>query len=192
MKIYFTAAISQLENYGSQYTTIIKTLEKEGHIVQHEQVTGKTMSQLEVQSDEDRVKYYRQALRWLTQADVVVVEGSFPSTLNIGHEITLALSKGKPVIVFYKKGKNSFFLDGLNSERLFLSEYTDENLAEVVKESLEYAKDQADTRFNFFITPSLGHYLDWISNYKKVPRSVYLRQLIEEDQVKNKALYEKS
>jgi len=190
MKIYFTAAISQLDQFGAQYATIIKTLEKEGHVVQSEQITKKSMDMLRVQSDEDRVKYYRQALRWLTQADVVVVEGSFPSTLNIGHEITLALGKGKPVIVFYKKGRNSFFLDGLNSERLFLAEYSDENLAEIVRESLEYAKDQADTRFNFFITPSLSHYLDWISNYKKVPRSVYLRRLIEEDREAHRVLYE--
>lgn len=192
MKIYFTAAISQKDQYGSYYQTIIHTLEKEGHVVQHEQVTKKTMAELEVQTDDDRVKYYRQAMRWLTQADVVVVEGSFPSTLNIGHEITLALGKGKPVIVLYKKGKNSFFLDGLNSEKLFLSEYTDENLAEMVKDSLDYAKDQTDTRFNFFITPSLSHYLDWIANYKKIPRSVYLRRLIEEDREKHRELYEGS
>jgi len=192
MKIYFTAAITQKDQLGEDYLRIIKILQKEGHSVQHEHITSTSMTTLIEESDEERLNYYRQALKWINQADIVVVEGSFPSTLNIGHEITISLNKGKPVIVFYKKGRDSFFLHGLDSEKLLLAEYTEDNLEEVVRSNIDYDKDQSDTRFNFFISPSLSHYLDWVSTNKKIPRSVYLRQLIEEDREKNREQYDLS
>ena len=47
------------------------------------------------------------------------------------------------MIVFYKKGKNSFLLEGLNSERLFLSEYTDENFNEYnYEDELDSSEDE--------------------------------------------------
>ncbi len=190
MKIYFTAAITQKAQFGNFYESIVKALENDGHQVQHDHITEGSLDLIKEQTNEELVGYYRQAVKWITQCDVMVAEASFPSTLNIGHEITLALEKGKPVVVFYKKGFNSFFLSGLNSDKLFLMEYTEENLSQTVRDSVEYAKDQSDTRFNFFISPSLSNYLDWVSNTKKVPRSVYLRQLIEDDREKNQAYYD--
>jgi hypothetical protein len=190
MKVYFTAAIAQKPVFGPIYDRIIKVLEEQNHQVQHDHITKTTLDDIKTLNDDDLVAHYRKVLKWVTQADIVVVEASFPSTLNIGHEITLALEKGKPVVVLFKKGYSSFFLNGLNSDKLFLVEYTEETLKEVVKESIEYAKDQADTRFNFFISPRHVAYLDHIAKTKKVPRSVYLRQLIEADRAQHQDEYE--
>lgn len=190
MKIYFTASIAQKSQFGENYEKIIETLLNLGHHVQYEHITGKKIIDIAAQSEEELNKYYKQVVKWITDADVMVAEASFPSTLNIGHEISLSLDKSKPVIVFFKKGYDSFFLRGLNSDKLFLLEYTEDNLKEVVRTGIDFAKDQADTRFNFFISPSLAHYLDWISQKKKIPRSVYLRQLIEQDREKNTEYFE--
>jgi hypothetical protein len=46
--------------------------------------------------------------------------------------------------------------------------------------------ENIDTRFNFFISPKIGNFLDWIAKKKKLPRAVYLRKLIEDDMDKNK------
>lgn len=192
MKIYFTAAISQKEKFGKVYERIIKILEQDNHTVEHEHITKSNLEDLMQESDEDRVAYYRTALKRISQADVVVVEGSFPSTLNIGHEITLSLEKGKPVIVLYKEGHDSVFMHGLNSEKLFLLEYSEENLEQLLKDTVEYAKDQSDTRFNFFISPRHVAYLDWIAQTKKIPRSVYLRKLLEDDRERNLTEYTES
>ena len=187
MKIYFVGAISQKEKFGASYKTIIETLETMGAVVQHEHISTTTMDEIANESDDDRVKYYKQALRRIAQADLVVAEASFPSTINVGHEITLALEKGKPVIVLYKEGYDSFFLNGLVSDKLFMVEYTEENLAQLTKDSVEYARDQTDTRFNFFISPKHMAYLDWVAQTKRIPRSVYLRQLIEQDRDRNES-----
>lgn len=187
MKVYFTASISQQVSYSSYYDRIIQALEKLGHSVQHQHITGKSMDNLKVQTDEEHHEHYKRVLKWISNADVTVVEASFPSTLNIGHEISLALERGKPVIVLYKKGQKSYFLDASESDKLIALEYDDVNLEELVSEGLDYAKDQADTRFNFFISPRHVSYLDWIAKTKRVPRSVYLRGLIKTDMEKNQA-----
>ncbi len=187
MKIYFSAAIYAKDKYGKYYEQITKTLESLGHSVQHDQITGVvTLEELKGRPQDKTNEYYKKVLRWMNAADIVVFEASFPSSLNIGHEITLALDKGKPVVVFYKKGFDSIFLNGLHSDKLFLVEYDDGNVAETVKDSIDYAKDQSDTRFNFFLPPSLMSYMDWISEKRKVPRSVYLRELIERDRERNR------
>ena len=185
MKIYFSAAISQQDKFGHIYQAIIKTLQDLGHQVQHQHITNTTMDLIRSESEDDKVAYYKSVIKWIVAADVVVMEASFPSTPNIGHEITLALEKGKPTVVLYQEGRDSLFLDGLMSDKLLLVEYTTDNLAETVRESVEFAKNQADTRFNFFISSRHQHYLDWIARHQRLPRSVYLRNLIKQDMAVN-------
>jgi hypothetical protein len=186
MKVYFSASIVQKEQFGHNYDQIVRILLDMGHAVEYKHITEKTLDQIKSSTHEDSNNFYKKVCRWISQADLVVVEASFPSTLNIGHEISLALEKGKPTIVFYHKGYESYFLPGLKSDKLFLVEYEDRDLPDLVKETVNYAKDQADTRFNFFMSPSHINYLDWISQHRRIPRSVYLRDLIEKDREKNK------
>jgi hypothetical protein len=69
---------------------------------------------------------------------------------------------------------------------MIVIKYDATNLREQLKCALSFAQNNVDTRFNFFISPSIGNYLDWISKNKNIPRSVYLRTLIEKDMVINK------
>ncbi len=185
MKIYFVAALYQKPTLGTFYDRIVKTLLDAGHSVQHDHITGVELKDLVGRPQLAVRKYYRQALKWIAAAELVVVEASYPSTLNIGHEITLALEKGKTVIVLYKDGHNSLFLEGLHSDKLILVEYNEENLEKVLTDGLTYARDAVDSRFNFFISPRHIVYLDWVAKVKRIPRSVYLRQLIEHDRDAN-------
>ncbi len=181
MKIYFTAAIYQKDTFGPIYLRIVQELQKLGHTVQHEHITQQTLENIKHQDDTELMAYYKKNLTRISQAEIVVAEASFPSSLNIGHEITVAIDKSRPVVVLYRKGFDSFFLRGLKSEKIFLMEYEDDNLEQVVKDSIEFAKEQADIRFNFFISPKHEAYLDYIARQKKISRAVYLRQLIEKD-----------
>lgn len=190
MTIYFTAAISQKNQYGEYYDKIVKVLEQQGHTVIHDHITDVSLNQIAIASEETRNEYYLKVLKWIAKADVIVAELSFPSTLNVGHEVTLALNKGKPVVGLYFKDKQSVFFQGLQSDKFIYQPYTSEDLEPTIISALDYSQEISDTRFNFFISPSLSHYLDWISSTKKIPRSVYLRQLIEEDREKNKEHYE--
>jgi hypothetical protein len=84
------------------------------------------------------------------------------------------------------KGKKPNILTHQGRDLLYLVEYSAENLKAQLSEYIEFAKINSDTRFNFFISPQIGSYLDLISHHKKLPRAVYLRRLIEDDMKLNK------
>jgi hypothetical protein len=185
MKIYFTASINQKKQFGEYYDRAIALMIKLGHTVQHEHVTNKELADLQQETSEDGSKYYKEMVKSIIRADLVVVEASFPSTLNIGHEISLAIERGKPVVMLANKGYDSLLLSSSDSEKLIFVEYTTDNLEKELEQSLTYSRDQVDTRFNFFISPKHSNYLDWISKNRRIPRSVFLRNLIKDDMQRN-------
>ena len=179
MKIYFTAAVSLSEYYGDNYKKIADTLEKLGHTVVHEHITKNSLSKIFNKTREDNLDYYKKTLKEISKADIVVAEVSFPSTLNVGHEISVALEKGKPVIALYVKDKNSPFFEGINSDFFYYQEYNPAEVDTFLPKIMEEIIKHVDIRFNFFISPEIGRYLDWISQHKKIPRAAFLRSLIE-------------
>lgn len=186
MTIYFTAAISQTNDFGQYYQRIVKYLKQHGYRVLHDHITNFSLKDIEDETDEERMQYYGKVLKWISSCDLVVSELSFPSTINVGHEISIALEKGKPVIGMHFKGKNSIFLQGVQSDRLVYVEYSDKDLEDVLESSLDFALQKQDIRFNFFVSPEIQQYLDWVAKYKRTPRAVYLRELLEKDMKENK------
>lgn len=186
MKIYFIAAISQAKEYGDHYREIVEVLEKAGHKVKYDHVINRDLSKILQDSDKEKIDYYKKFLRWVNESDIVVAEASFPSTVHVGHEISVALEKGKPVVLLHRKTKDPVFLEGLESEKLFIQEYDDSNLRDILIDAVEYASEMQDVRFNFFVSPEIQQYLDWVAKYKRTPRAVYLRELLEKDMKENK------
>lgn len=185
MKLYFTAALtscpkSHLENYQK----IIRVLKDLGHRVNDDNVFGKRVVD-ESQPEEKVVATHRRMIAKKHQADIIVIEGSYPS-ISVGQELAYALSNNKPSIILHLPGKMPYILRGVGADYLHVVEYTNDTLKELLDDYIEYAKETADTRFNFFISPKIENFLDWISKKRKVPRAVFLRGLIEEDMGKNK------
>lgn len=179
MKVYFTASVLQKDQYGIYYDQIVSILEKLGHKVIHEHVTKMDMDSVKKQTFQQNADHYKKVQKQINSSDFVVAEVTFPSTLNIGHEVTQALSKGKPVICLYMQGKASYFFNGIKDDKLIYEEYLPENLESVLTNCLERLEEVADTRFNFYISPEIGNYLDWVNQNKKIPRAVFLRSLLE-------------
>lgn len=179
MRIYFTAAISLSEYYGKNYKKIVDVLEKLGHTVIHEHITTNTLTKVFNKTKEENSEYYKKTLKEINKADIVVAEVSFPSTINVGHEVSVALEKGKPVVALYVEDKDSPFFEGINSEMFYYQQYSVSELEAFLPKLLEEVIKHADVRFNFFISPEIGRYLDWVSKHKKIPRAAFLRSLIE-------------
>ncbi len=185
MKVVFIASHSQSKDLGDSYKRIDEALKSHGHSV----FTGnlfKPEKDSELAAKTLREGWYKEVIQQVKGAELVVIEISYPSTANVGHILTEALDLGKPVIALYKSGRDPFFLRGRIDEKLTLLEYTDKDIDSVVASALDYAASIQDVRFNFFISPQIGNYLDWISKNKRVPRAVYLRRLIEADMNSNK------
>ena len=186
MKVYFSASISGRKNLLGNYRKIYDAFQEMGVTVLSDHVLRDTKEKISVKSHEEVVKFYKKIVNLISKSDIVVIEASSPS-INLGHEISVALEKGKPTVVLYLKGAGvPRMLEGSQQDRLLLIEYQLETLKRDLKEALDFAKDQMDVRFNFFVSPKIVYYLDWIAKKKKMPRAVYLRRLIEQEMKKNK------
>lgn len=184
MKIYFVASIKGRKTYLKNYEAIIDKLNKLGYSV-IENILKPEDHYVYNLSNSEKIEFYKKVLKCIDSVDIVVSEVSYPS-INVGYEISLALDKGKPVIALYVKGNEPHLLQGLVSEKFFTAMYNLDNLKEILEEAILEAQDQIDVRFNFFIPPSIGSYLDWITKHRRLPRAVFLRRLIEEHMKRNK------
>lgn len=186
MKIYFTGAVSNVaQEYRDRYEAIVKAARGLGHTVYAEHLEGKDRETLKKQKDKDALDIQKKLTSLKKQADLVLVEGSNPS-FGVGQEIAEALSEGKQVIVLHTRDRKPHILSVGGESSLYIVEYTDENMESQLEEYIEYARTRSDTRFNFFISPAIGYYLDWIAKKKRIPRAVYLRRLIENEMKDNK------
>lgn len=186
MKIYFLASLYGKEKYEKNYRSIVDTLEDMGYTVQSDHVLGKDVEDLTNQDDDDRVSYYKRILGWINTADLMVADVTSPSS-SLGHEITVALEKGKPVVALSYKGVAPTIFKGIDDSKFHLIEYdyADPGFKNVLSRAIKKAQKTMDIRFNFFISPEIARYLDWLNKYKRIPRSVYLRDLIENEMEEN-------
>ncbi len=190
MKVVFIASHTQSKELGKHYKVIHDALVASGNKVFTGNLFNTDQDDLLAKPDE-REKWYKEVLRNVKESDITVVEISHPSTANVGHILTFALDIGKPVIALYKDGRDPFFLRGRVDDKLTLLSYTENDIKSVVASALDYVSSAQDVRFNFFISPAIGLYLDWVSKNKRIPRAVYLRKLIEEE-MRNNSDYSES
>lgn len=184
MKVFFNASLAGKRQFEQSYGSIYKVIEAAGYKIVASPVMVGEAEKVIKEDAKQAGSYYQKLQRWIKQSEICVFDVSYPST-SIGHEVALALYMGKPVVALHEKSmpKNPV-LESIDDEKLQLVEYKEDELEEVVPEAIAFATEQVDTRFNFFISPEIGNYLDFVARERKVPRAVFLRQLIEEDMKK--------
>jgi hypothetical protein len=186
MKVYFAGSIYYRNKFVETYKRIVAVLKEEKYQV-FEHALKMTVDEYGSLDEDKGGVSYKEIVKWIDQADFVVIEGSFPSTLHIGLEISLVLEKNKPVIILYKKGCKPLIFHAVKNDRLIWAEYNDNNdVKAVLLEAIEKAKKEADVRFNFFVSPEILAYMDWVAQKRMIPRSVFLRDLIEKEMKKDK------
>lgn len=180
MHVFFTGSPRALLKFRREHVSIFEEIVKNGFKHLSRAVIDADPNQFYEQDQKQIIKHYQETLENLRKADIVVVEAS-TNSMSMGFLVNQALELDKPVIVFHLRDHTPFFFLGIQNEKLHIYEYSLDNVAKTVKDALDYAKDNSDVRFNFLISPRIGNYLDWVARHKKVPKSVYLRQLIEMD-----------
>lgn len=185
MRIYFTASLHGKKEFGDNYKKIVETMAKLGHKVFSEHIVNFEKPSLGNLSKEEAKKNYGKILGEIKKGDVVVAEVSTQS-LSVGHELTEAISLNKPVVIMYTGDNRPGLLFGSTYDKLQMCEYKSENLEVKVREALEEATKHTDVRFNFFVSPKILNYLDWVAQKRMIPRSVFLRNLIEKEMKKDK------
>lgn len=179
MTVYFTASIVGKKYYLSQYLKIIDILKSKRCEVISDHIINSTEAQIRLEKKEDRLKFHQQLEKWIGSCDFVVAETSFPS-ISVGYEIALALYYNKPVLVLYSEGNAPSLLVHHKEERIICEKYTLSTVADIIDDFFNYVQGTNDSRFTFFITSEIAAYLDNVSRKEKIPKSVYLRKLIEQ------------
>lgn len=186
MRVFFDSSLTGKQSYEKNYVAIVDRLKQLGHTLVANPVEEGDSHLVARETQQQAERYYKDLTKWIGSSDVAVFEVSYPST-GIGHEISVALYKGKPVIALYTKvAQKPYILESIVNDRLQVIEYQLDDLGALLKDALEYATEQQDVRFNFFVSPKIQQYLDWVAKYKRTPRAVYLRELLEKDMRENK------
>jgi hypothetical protein len=178
MNVYFTASVVGKKNYLKNYLKIIDCLRAKNFFVQSDHIIDTSEPEIQLKTREERLKFLRRLETWIQRADFMVVEGSFPS-ISVGYEISLALQYRKPVLILYSVGAPPSLFAYHSDEKIICEKYTLDTVEEAIKEFITFVKSAADTRFTFFVTPQIAAYLEKVSRKEKMPKSVYLRKLIE-------------
>ena len=187
MKIYFLASPRAIAERKQFFLKTFELLAKEGKVIDDlvkRLAKGKT-SDFYKAGKKERECRFKRWMKYVSKCDVLVVETSGHS-MTLGYVIGKALELNKPVVALCKKGEESYFVSGIANSKIQIVEYEDDLEEEVLKKILRRAKKMIDVRFNFFVSPEILTYLDWIATNKKVPRSVFLRELIEKQIKKDK------
>ncbi len=178
MKVYFTASITGKKQYLPNYLAIVRYLESKGYKIQAHHILDSTESEMRLKTREDRLRFHKQLAAWIQEADFMIVEASFPS-ISVGYEISLALQSRKPILILYSEGDAPNLFASFSDDKLVCEKYTMETVTGLIDDFIGYANGACDTRFTFFITPKIAVFLDEVSVEEKIPKSVYLRKLIE-------------
>jgi len=187
MQVYFVASSRLVGKDTELYSRIYKTISNE-----HKMVSDRVLrwikggiKDLSGASVEKKKENYLQVLKCIKKADIVVMEISGHS-VSMGFILSKAIEENKPVIAMYTADMNPVFVKGIVNSKLILAEYNKKNLEQVISESIKKAKCLVDMRFNFFVSPRILNYLEWVGQKRMIPKSVFLRHLIEREMRKDR------
>lgn len=106
-------------------------------------------------------------------------------SVGVNYQIVLALSDKKPVMCIYSEGsqvaKNLPPAKGVIAKNLSVKTYTKNSLSHIIEEFIEGLNTEHKAeRFNFFLTPDLKKYIDWVPYGTGMTKSNFIRQLIHD------------
>ena len=180
MNIYFTASIVGKKEYQANYEAIISALKAKGNTVQSEHIMNITEPEIHMKTREERLKFHKKLEQWIQSSDFMFVESSFPS-ISVGYEISLALQYRKPVLMLYSVGDPPSLFAYHEDEKILCEKYTLSSVDSIVDDFLHFVQGEADTRFTFFISSKQSAHLAKQAKKLRMPKSVYLRNLIDSD-----------
>jgi hypothetical protein len=185
MRVYFTASLRGKKDYIKSYELISRYVVELGERLVSDHVLKNSFEDVASQDKEQAKESYFKLISWIKTTDVFLAEVSTQS-LSVGHEITEAMNLGKPVVLLYMGDRRPSMLFGSNYDKLQLIQYEIGDLKKILMNAFAEAKKNMDVRFNFFVSPKILNYLDFVAKNRMVPRAVFLRDLIEREMRKDK------
>lgn len=184
MKVHFTCSTNEFEKYFELYKLIRKTIRTDGHILTRDWLYEELEHRKKGVKRYSNEVYYK-TLQAILDADVVVIEGTVPS-FHIGHQITIALQKNKPVLFLSLKPERGkwptvgLFRKEEKRPLLYIKKYTRRSLKTILERFFQEYKKGPMTRFNLILEHDIENYLRWASLTYKKSKSDIIRNLLRQ------------
>ena len=189
MKILLRGTIRGDDLRSGYYKEISDAIEKLGYTLMDHYMT--TFSQhdhyanLEKGGHKNYEDFYTKEIEFLKSSDINVLECSNAS-LGIGYLVNKSIEFNKPTVILFRDGHTPYLLAGISDDKVILKKVKDGSVLSSLKVALEEAKQVADKRFNFFISPQLLSYLEEVSKQQWITKSTFIRGLIRDHMKKHK------
>jgi len=182
MKIGLLSSYRGQKQFEKEHRGLVAHLEKRGHQVMHSLDTR--LDHLISLSYIEREKIFLAFYEKLEACDLIFVECSVQST-QVGFGLSHLRSKGKPMIIVSIEGVAPEFAAKGNIysevENMTIYEYTFATIARVVDDAIAFMEPRLDKRFTIIFPAHLLAKVENKAQKKKLPKAVYIRQLIEKD-----------
>ncbi|HEU4966320.1 MAG TPA: hypothetical protein VFT53_02455 [Candidatus Saccharimonadales bacterium] len=180
MKAYFTAAIARSPDQSEHYMGIINYMKHLGHGVASAHIPGPAQPAIDQADRRTLLDFQEKIEKWIHDCDFMVADVTYPS-VSVGYEISHALRLSKPVLVFYDRNGPPSLLRFHENDNMVTERYEPKTFKESLEHFIRTIEGKTETKFIFLITPKIAEFLNNIALKEKIPRSVYLRKLIERD-----------
>jgi len=184
MKIYFTADRTDLAEKKPQWQEIIRALEKNGHEV-FSPVLSEHLPPASELSNKGAKDWYKEWSSYIKDCEVVVAEGSYPSSIDVGFEIGLLVSMGKPVILLFQSSKDPVYINQLYSDKLIKSSYNHQNLKDVLRWCFEELNRISSQQVTLSVPAKVEQFLRKVEKQKGLSRSDWVTELIEQEMTRH-------
>lgn len=182
MKIGLLTSHRAQKKYQKEHWEVIHHLEKLGHEVVHSMSTSIDMISKLTYIERERLffKHFQN----LEQCDLIIAECSIQST-QVGFGLAYLREKGKSLIILSLKGSGGDYEapgdDYSEMDNLYVTQYTQNTLISVLDEAVSYMSEKIDKRFTMIFPAGLMAKLEEVSRKKKLPKAVYIRQILEKN-----------
>lgn len=181
LKVYFTASTAGKKKFYPKYKKIIQILQKMENDVLTTFLTSAEQKEFLKKSAQD---VYEETKKQIEESDIIVAElGDYTfGSFGIGWRVNYALSLQKPVLCLFPENYDTYYisplLKGSTSEFLTIKFYNLKSLRKIFEKYFMKVSNKQDMRINFYITPLIDAYLDWVTFRRKIPKSKVIRDLI--------------
>jgi hypothetical protein len=180
MRVFFAASTSELDKSYDLYKLICNEIVKNGHELTRDWL-DEGLENFTQKLSVDYDEMYDDIMASILYADIGVVEGTLRG-LSTGHQITIALQRGKPILFLKEKGQDSeqlLMLRGAHSDLIHEFEYENKKeIPKIIKSFFDSQKKGKRIRFNLVLTQKEHQYIDWASYMYNRSKTEIIRELI--------------
>lgn len=184
MKIFYTTSADAVNQKSKRYTIALSLLRDQ---LGKKNVFSPEERKLIKRSENDKEASESVNLKekQLKECDLVIADIT-DGTAGVGYFISTALFLKKPTLVIQEESASMHEIhDSITTGKNRLLTYKtykdlENELTGILKEFVNKAKQQLDTKFILIIPAEIDRYLEWASDYKRMHKAQIVRNAIEE------------